>query len=82
MDYEKLPHPGQIAEEILTTMVAREPVAPIGWALVKDKDGRPLYTMAIVMGSGNAEQFARSMGKLQSHLKPVDIFEETTGDGG
>ena len=58
---------------IVSTMVAKEPVEPLGFAAVSDKDEKQVYIVAVVMGSENVERFTQICRELRPNLLPVDI---------
>jgi hypothetical protein len=69
------PDVGQIARQIMRAMIVQEPVIPAGWARASDADGRPLYTIAIVMGSENCVAFEKTLQDFTEYVKPVDCFD-------
>ena len=62
-----------VARMVASTMVAKDPVASVGFAVVKDENEKTIYTVAVVMGSENAEKFAEYLRTLEATLGPVDI---------
>lgn len=71
------PDPGDVARRVAGAMVVQEPVQPLGWAVARDDAGRPLYLVAVVMGSQNIPHFETALRKLRPVMKPVDIFDNT-----
>lgn len=71
------PRPGKVTDQIIGAMVTKEPVPPLGWAIARRDDGRPLYLVAVVMGSENIAEFEQALQKIKPHMKPVDTFEES-----
>lgn len=66
-----MPEAGEISEQLLGAMLAKEPVPPVGWAIQRKADGTPLYLVAYVLGPENVEKFAASLTKLRPGMDPV-----------
>lgn len=71
------PNIGTVARQVQAAMIVKEPVQPLGYATARDAEGRPLYTVVVVMGRENCEQFEQACQKLMRHMKPVDTFDES-----
>lgn len=69
------PNPKDVAEQLISSMLAPAKPDPIGWATARDEQGRPLYMLVCVMGRENIESMESSLNKLKPHMKPVDTFE-------
>jgi len=63
--------PGQLSEELLGAMVATEPVTPMGFAIARDPQDRPLYAVCFVLGSENIERCAKAFKAMQKHCHEV-----------
>jgi hypothetical protein len=63
-----------VAKTVAGVMVAYEPVMPLHWAIARDTAGKPLYAVAIVMGSQNVPIVVEQLEQLMSKMKQVDLF--------
>lgn len=75
----KAPSAGQVANQVMGALVSKEPVPGLGWSTASNADGKPLYTVAIIMGSENCNQMDALFKKVVGHMKRVDTFDGEPG---
>ncbi len=74
------PDVGDLARQIMGAMIVREPVVPLAWATARREDGTPIYTVAIIMGTKNCDDFETALQAIRPAMKPVDTFDGTPGE--
>jgi hypothetical protein len=62
----------RLAERIFGAQIVRKPVSPLGYATINDQEGRPIATVAVVLGRGNPEMLEQLLEQLKDELHPVD----------
>lgn len=61
-----------VANQVSRSMLITDPISPMGWAVARDENGKPLYMVAVVFGPENIERMDRSLEKIRPKLKAVN----------